>query len=125
VIALHAPDLRPYLGLPYRPGGDTRDGVDCYGLLRLVYRELCGLHLDEAEGVVGGEWRRVETARLWDALLFNIAGQPAHCGIALDNSEMLHIVRGGTSCIERFTSMRWISRIDGIYRHCRVQQATP
>lgn len=116
-----------YVGLPYREGGDTRTGVDCYGLLRLVYRERLGLYLDDAAGVCDGEWRRVPAGSrlaLWDALLFNIAGQPAHCAIALENSEMLHIVRGGTSCVERFTSMKWISRIEGIYRHCRAQQVT-
>lgn len=116
----NAPDLRPYLGLPYRPGGDTRDGLDCYGLLRLVLREQCGLYLDDAEGVTGGEWRRVDTQHLWDAVLFNIAGQPAHCGIVIGGGAMLHIMEHATSCIESYTGLRWGSRLEGIYRHTRL-----
>ena len=34
-----------YIGLPWRPGGRDRDGLDCWGLFRLVQAEVFGRHL--------------------------------------------------------------------------------
>jgi cell wall-associated NlpC family hydrolase len=33
---------RSYLGVPYRSGGTTRDGVDCSGLVQRLYRDVAG-----------------------------------------------------------------------------------
>ena len=36
-----------YVGLPWAWKGRTSEGVDCYGLLRLVYRDERGIALPE------------------------------------------------------------------------------
>ena len=36
-----------YVGLHYEVGGRTKSGVDCYGLLCLVYREKFGIELPD------------------------------------------------------------------------------
>jgi hypothetical protein len=35
-------DIRKYIGIPFVDRGDSFDGADCYGLLRLFYREEFG-----------------------------------------------------------------------------------
>lgn len=44
-----------YVGLPYRAGGRERDGLDCWGLIRLIYREEKGILLPEIPGTVQNE----------------------------------------------------------------------
>ena len=34
-----------YLGLPWALGGRDRNGIDCWGLVRLVHKELLGIEL--------------------------------------------------------------------------------
>lgn len=44
----------PYVRLPYAPDGRSRDGIDCYGLVHLVYRDLYGIELPEYAAATGG-----------------------------------------------------------------------
>lgn len=40
-------DLNRYVGRPYVAGGRDIDGLDCYGLCKLVYEEVYGLTLPD------------------------------------------------------------------------------
>jgi len=41
-----------YIGLPYAPGGrDADKGLDCFGLLRLVYKQEQGIEIPDLPGI--------------------------------------------------------------------------
>lgn len=128
-------DYRKYLSVPYVPRGRDTSGWDCYGLYRFMLAEHHGVQADSyAEQYAGPpckatdraisltllrnlpSWRRVEVATHGCAVVFNIAGQPLHCGYVTDQPDtMLHAMQGRGTCIERFDSLNWQKRIEGIY----------
>lgn len=132
----------PYVGIPWESGGRTRAGVDCWGLVRVIYSEIKGIDLrsfdkdyydaEEREVIrkiiegeaYSGAWRAVDlsNAREFDVLLFRCFGEPSHLGIIVDANRrlMLHITSGRDSAIERYDSACWASRLCCVYRHAGV-----
>lgn len=128
---------RSYIGLPWVPGGRDAQGCDCWGLARLVYRDVAGIALDPLNGlyvtaeerediaaIVAGEmahgpWRAVAPGaeRELDVLLFRCLGLQSHVGVVAGRGLMLHATAGQTSAIERYQDGRWRPRLCGIFRH--------
>ena len=115
-----------YIGLPFKPRGRDRDGLDCWGLKRLVYEEQYGIALpayvggyegtsradatDIARLIAGGKpaWQAVPEGaeRLGDGIELRAGGVP-HVGIVVAAGWMLHIVEGIESAIERYDGPKW------------------
>ena len=125
-----------YLNLPFIEQGRDRAGVDCYGLLRLVFQEQRGIVLpsytegytteddmklltDLVRGHVATAWSHVERAQatVYDAVIFRMKGEPIHVGVVLDHEYFLHTMRGKWSSIERMNSIQWRHRIVGVMRY--------
>lgn len=127
---------RRYIGIPFKPGGRTRDAWDCYGLCLVVYREVYGVDLPAypidwqsradwpalTEAITAGirDWRRVawREAEIGDAVVLRIAGHPLHVGViaGTDPLRMLHVEQGINTCLERLDAPMWEKRVSGIYR---------
>ena len=122
-----------YVGLKYQSRGRDWSGVDCYGLVKLFYRQELGVELpdynysdaDNMQEVslcaVAGRsnpnlWTRVLTAAWGDVVMFRIAGLPAHIGVVLNNRDFLHAFHGRNACVESLESINWRQRIDGYFR---------
>lgn len=125
-----------YVGLPWCDKGRDIAGVDCYGLLRLVYRELRGIELasyvedypsaaDRAATAAlisgeldGGVWHQINdgTETIYDAVLITEARLPRHIGLVTEPGRMLHIDRGSSSVIERYRTGIYAHRIAGLFR---------
>jgi cell wall-associated NlpC family hydrolase len=129
-----------YVGIPFRAGGRDRNGLDCWGLVRLVYAERMDIHLPSFDGVFSGQqdtqaagevmqresmqWQRVQRWEPMDVLLMRVSASiPSHVGVYLGDGWMLHALEGIDSTIERTDSMRWAKRIQGAYRHAGNRQA--
>ncbi|NAZ37141.1 C40 family peptidase [Rubellimicrobium sp. CFH 75288] len=127
--------VAPYIGLPFAPGGRTREGLDCWGLCALVWSEQFGRDLPPYDGpawVPGLPAGSVEAAATayarrfspvplaeaeeGDGLLLRVLGAPIHAGLIVAPGWMLHIERGCDSVVERFDGPRWARRVVGCYR---------
>ena len=122
-----------YVGLPYADKGRDRDGVDCWGLVRLVYAELMGIELpSHADGYVSAAeladvtrairgnmrpWSPVARPHALDVVLLRIAGSEAHVGLIVGGGFMLHVHAGIDTALERIDTALWRRRIVGTYRH--------
>lgn len=124
-----------YIGLPFAEHGRDAQGVDCWGLVRLVLSEQFGIAVpsyareyantraqDELGRLVRCEaksWQAIEPGqeKLGDVVVLRLRGQPAHVGMVLGDQTMLHIEQFINSAIERYVSRRWAGRVEGFYRH--------
>jgi cell wall-associated NlpC family hydrolase len=127
----------PYVGLPYKDHGRDRSGVDCWGLVVMVYRECVGIELPSlAEDYVSpderaeiaelvehkqqvGPWYEVAEPQEWDVAFFRRGKYASHVGIVLRPGLMLH-VPFDQACIENYTSGQWAPRLTGFYRHLKL-----
>lgn len=123
-------------GIPFHDHGRDWNGVDCYGLIYLVYKEELKVELPtytevysdarDREDVVAAlnktrimdtGFARVHLPTMFDCLLLSIAGGYAHCGVMVNEREFLHITEGIRVCVENSQSPAWKPNIVGFYRH--------
>jgi len=129
-------DLKKYTGIPFKDGGRGFDGLDCWGLACLVWKEERGIILPDlgdeyssafARKEVGGlfganmgkNWNRDvtnEPRQELDGLVFTLGGVEIHVGLWVAPGEMLHVMRGMDTAIERYNVMKWKSRLSRILR---------
>lgn len=134
--------VNSYVGLPYRQEGRTREGCDCYGLVRLVQWLERGVDMPELadlayrKGVskeerlaLGEKIKAFDAAAIgwfevpkgskiepFDVLWLKHAG-PIHFAVAVNGRTMLHVEEGADAAIEDFDTAKWKNRILGVYRH--------
>lgn len=122
--------INRYLGIPYVHRGRTLNGLDCWGLLKCVYRDL-GVELFDIEEYsktwsLNGkdyfkqhyeqDWRMVNKTQIMDAVLFvNSKGVANHAGIVLKDEKFIHCCRQGV-IISRLHDKSWHKNIEGYYR---------
>jgi cell wall-associated NlpC family hydrolase len=120
-----------YVGIPYRVGGRDESGVDCWGLIQLVYERELGIDLTSYAAPPGPGWfERVENYAAveidaWseiavpvqaDVLLFALQAHPCHCGLWLGGGRFLHAYHHHPVGVERL-NRSWANRHIATYRH--------
>jgi cell wall-associated NlpC family hydrolase len=123
-----------YIGLPWRDHGRGWDGIDCYGLCKLVLQGEWGIALpsyteayssaheirEVAEAIKmldARPWAPVGVPEPFDVLVFRRGAWATHVGIAVDGQRMLHVEKATSSCIVPFTDGRWLHKRVACYRH--------
>ncbi len=126
------PWTNEYIGIPYLFGGDDRNGIDCWGLVRLVLKERYGKVLpeyfhesiDEVPDMIREFTPRTNVYKVdapspGDLVLILMRGKPMHIGIIVGSTgerNMLHTLVGHDSALDQWDSMKWIKRVEGFYR---------
>ena len=81
-----------WLGVPYRFGGTTRDGIDCSAFVRAVYESAYGVRLTRSTRTQVREGVEVprHALRVGDLVFFRTGPDRRHVGIYLGEGRMLH-----------------------------------
>ena len=115
--------LRPiaerYLGVTYVFGGTTPSGLDCSGLVYLVYQEL-GVQLPRMsrDQFKVGEAVELEDLREGDLVFFDTTGQGvSHVGIYLEDGDFINAASNpGKVMISNLSESYWNKRYLGARR---------
>lgn len=128
-------DFSAFVGIPYIDKGRDYTGADCWGLKRLVYRDMLGIELPAysdryvtaadraaiARFIAGelDEWVEISPGqeRTFDSVLMREGQFPRHVGMVTAPGQLLHVQPGMTSCIERYRSGLIANRVVGFYRY--------
>lgn len=79
-------------GTPHKMGGTDRNGVDCSGFVRAVFRDTFQIYLPRttAQQLSAGMAVRRQALRPGDLVFFRPPGYPRHVGIYLSQDKFLH-----------------------------------
>lgn len=127
--------LNKYISIPYKEKGRDFDGVDCYGLNYLIYKNEIDLlipsYADDYQSAEDGrelgllinkekvKWIKVDIPEIFDGVLIRMKGHPMHCGMYIGDGLFIHCLKGSGVTIEKIDSITWKNRILGFYRYDR------
>ena len=134
--------VEKYVGIPFVDGGRNIEGLDCWGLVRLVYETECGIllpsygeisaeELNDVAHEIGGEsrkepWHPVTNPRLFDVGVMHRRVTPVHVGLvaAIDPVRILHIERATHAVFIEATHPTIKFRSIRYFRHSRMLDAS-
>lgn len=96
-------------GTQYRLGGSARDGVDCSGFVRMVYKNIFGMNLprttNELERI--GKPVKKQALRAGDLVFFKPPSYPRHVGIYLGDEKFVHASKTNGVIISKIDIQYW------------------
>lgn len=122
-----------YIGIPFVSGGRTRDGVDCYGLVRLVWKEQFEYELpllsNQYENALATNQTnplvnkykpllvgtRKKVPELGNLVVILNGGLPTHLAIYAGDNYILHTVKKVGTVLQRLSDYDLKNRIEGYY----------
>ncbi|WP_418186723.1 NlpC/P60 family protein [Aliarcobacter lanthieri] len=116
-------ELKDFIGIPYQDGGRDLQGCDCYGLVKLYYKEMLNIDIPESRIIatqpkriflnylneLNENWNKIEKPIKHSVVAFmynpNHPKIVTHFGVMIDDKTVLH-------CLNKINSH--ISKIDDI-----------
>lgn len=126
-----------YISIPFADHGRSREGCDCWGLARVIYKEELGIDLptltdyentrdSKAIAKLYDEehlkWEEIPPGKEkeFDVVVFKIMGLPTHIGVVINKGMIIHCEKGiGTHITEFNKEFQWKKRLGGIYRYVK------
>jgi len=117
-----------YIGIPYKDGGRDINGLDCWGLVRLVYKNEYGIELpsfnneyiitdrervNELFNQYREGWAIEQNPKEGDVVLLRLLGEESHVGVLINDKQFLHVNYKTPAAVENLDSIRWRNRIVG------------
>lgn len=130
-------DIRKYLPIPFKNHGRGFSGVDCWGLVLLVYKEERGIIMPDLGDLYSDAYARCEVdstvtqamgapwtmvvepgqEKPFDVLVFKRGGLKTHVGIWVEKGKMLHALEGVGVCVERYENIQWKHKLQVVLRY--------
>jgi probable lipoprotein NlpC len=90
-------EAEKYLGVPYRYGGMTASGLDCSGLVCLVFKDALNVSTPRTAETFFAWAEKINTAdlQIGDLVFFNTTGKISHLGIYAGNNKFIHSASDG------------------------------
>jgi len=124
-----------YIGLKFKEKGRDANGVDCWGLVCLIYKEKLGISLPDytdyytstndkkkltelmkTEREEEPRWVEQKTPQEFDVLLLKMDGMPFHVGIYTHDGQFIHCEKGADTNHAKMKSFRWRNSVAGVFR---------
>ena len=102
-------EYRRWQGTEHRLGGNDRDGIDCSGFVKALYRNLFKIDLPRTtrEQVRQGIAVKYEDLRAGDLVFFRPPDYPRHVGIYLSDSQFVHASKSQGVIISKLDRRYW------------------
>lgn len=126
--------MNDYIGIPFVDGGRDRDGLDCWGLVKLIFKDKHGIELPDFDisakdpRAINGamedgkaDWMYIPRPELigGEVLAMSLSQKHmnfiTHVGYHIGYGKFLHIMDKSKSIISSMTDPMWSSRIRGAY----------
>ena len=105
-------ELREWDSVGYRMGGLSKDGVDCSGLVYIIYRSRFGIPLPRRtyeQSRVGREVAQ-QQLRPGDLVFFRTGRHINHVGIYLDHRRFLHVSTRSGVMVSSLDNVYWAKK---------------
>lgn len=128
-----------YIGLPYKTLGRDLNGIDCYGLVYLIFKHELGIDLpiintgyDNGlncqnvapvfeqglkDFISDSLFKKTDKIKEFNVILFRRSGYISHIATCVDKRTFIHADLGAASCIENINRNYWKNRIVGVYEY--------
>lgn len=131
-------NFEKYIGIPYAEKGRDENGIDCWGLVRLIYKNELDINLpsfsseyqasdnDRLEQLFAQYkegWQPVDSPEVGDVVIFRIFGYESHIGVCIGDNKFLHVREARDSVIESLDNPKWSRRITGFFKYSEKKSA--
>lgn len=99
-------------GVPYRLGGNNKNGIDCSAFVQIAYRDAWRLPLPRTTKSQSkiGESVKYDAAKYGDLVFFKTSKTTNHVGVYLGNLRFMHASTSQGVIISRLDNPYWASK---------------